>query len=274
MRKGWQAAPSPPFFEPMCNNEHVQRSFRHKTIIQALRAGQEISVAGFSQLTGASSATIRRDLTELQEQGFLTRTHGGARRFQQRGVPMPFTARLEEEVQAKQAIGQLVANLVQDGDSIIIDNGTTALAAARHLAGRDITALALSLHTAGALAEVPGVKVLIPSGTVQEGSLNITSPSLLEFIADFQVDIFLMGACAISAEHGLTASTYEDALLKRACIKSSQKVVLLSGKEKFGRVSTHAVGSLDAIHALVTTDTVDPLDLTELSKQGIEVLKT
>ena len=123
-----------------------------------------MSVAELSELTGASAVTVRRDLLELAALGALTRTHGGARRAFKRGTPLPFSVRMTDDHEIKTALGEAAAALVHDDESVIIDNGTTCLEAARCLAGRPVTALALSLHSAAVLASRPGTYVTVPGG--------------------------------------------------------------------------------------------------------------
>ncbi|HJZ07012.1 MAG TPA: DeoR/GlpR family DNA-binding transcription regulator, partial [Trebonia sp.] len=133
-------------------------------IIQSVRSSGHLRIDQLAELTGASPVTIRRDLTELEAQGSLRRTRGGAARSGKYHENVPYHVRAAEEEEAKASLAVAAASLITDYDSVIIDNGTTCHAVARELAGRPLTALCLSLHAAATLGAVPGVRVIVPGG--------------------------------------------------------------------------------------------------------------
>ena len=233
-------------------NDRVQRSLRHKAIIRAVSGQREVLVADLAQLTGVSAVTVRRDLADLEAHGALRRTHGGAREAFKRGSPMPFAVRLDSDREIKTVLAAAAAELIEDHESVIIDNGTTCLEVARCLAGRPITALALSLHAAGALASRPGAYVTVPGGPVETDSLAMTA-SGVEAVRDVRADVAVISACSASSTHGLTSTTYEDAVLKRAVLASASRTILVAGAEKLARASTFRVAGLEAVSDLVTT---------------------
>lgn len=216
-------------------------------------------VSDLVSLTGASAVTIRRDLTELESHGALRRTHGGAREAFKRGSPMPFAVRLDSDREGKALLAARVADLIDDHESVIIDNGTTCLEVARCLAGRPITALALSLHAAAALASQPGAYVTVPGGPVETDSLAMTAAGV-EAVRDVRADVAVISACSASSTHGLTSTTYEDAVLKRAVLASASRTILVAGAEKLARASTFRVAGLEAVSDVVTTKDA-PYDL-------------
>jgi DeoR/GlpR family transcriptional regulator of sugar metabolism len=251
-------------------NDRVQRSLRHKAIIHAVGGRREVLVSDLVELTGASAVTIRRDLAELESHGALSRTHGGARQAFKRGSPLPFSSRLDSDLDTKIALAEVAAGLVDDHESVIVDNGTTCLEVARCLAGRPITALALSLHAAAALASRPGPYVTVPGGPVETDSLAMTS-SGLEAVRDMRADVAVLGACSASSTHGLTSTTFEDAALKRAVIAASSRTILVAGAEKLSRSSTFRFGGPEDLTHLVTTrDAPDDL-LSLFADLGVSV---
>lgn len=211
-------------------------------------------MAALVELTGASAVTIRRDLAELELHGSLSRTHGGARQAFRRGSPLPFSARLGSDQESKVALAEVAAGLVDDHESVIIDNGTTCFEVARCLAGRPITALALSLHAAAALASRPGAYVTVPGGPVETDSLAMTVAGV-EAVRAMRADIAIVGACSASATHGLTSTTFEDAELKRAVIRAASRIVLVASADKLVRSSTFRfAGPADLDHLVTTKD--------------------
>src|SRR6202007_1113089 len=124
-----------------------------------------------------SEMTIRRDLEMLAEQGVLERFRGGARSLLLRGEEPPFALRAQEGVEAKQRIAAEVAGLIADGESVVVDSGTTCLEVACALRGRRVTVMPLSLQSVNTLAEAPGqVTVLVPGGRPRPGEGALTGP--------------------------------------------------------------------------------------------------
>ncbi len=227
-------------------------------------------MADLAQLTGASSVTIRRDLAELEAHGALSRTHGGARQAFTRGSPLPFSSRLDSDLESKQVLAEVAASLVADHESVIVDNGTTCLEVARCLAGRPLTVLALSLHAAAALAARPGVYVTVPGGPVETDSLAMTAAGT-ETVRDIRADVAVIGACSASSTHGLTSTTFEDAALKRAVLRASSRTILVAGAEKLRRSSTFRFGGPEDLTHLVTTKDAPDDVLAMFRDVGVDV---
>lgn len=240
--------------------------------MRALRSGQVISVASLSELAGVSPVTVRRDLVELEAAGLLRRTHGGAVRTMQRGNPLPFELRHREGLDEKTRLAAGVSALVADYESVIVDNGTTCYAVALQLAGRPITALALSLHAATALAAVPGCEVIVPGGTVETDSLACTGTQVLEAIRAMRVDTTILGACSASPLAGLTSTSLEDARIKRAAIDSAARRILAVSADKLTRSSSFKFGEPAELTHLVTTADA-PEDVLSLYRdEAVEVV--
>lgn len=214
--------------------------------------------------------TIRRDLAELERQGVLRRTHGGAVSLPARGTRLPFAVRIDSHLAQKQAIAATAATLVADGSSVIIDAGTTCTAVAQALAGRDITALALSVHVAGALGECPGARIITPGGPLDSDELSWIGHTAVRDVQDFRADLAILGVCAWD-ENGLTATSSHDAEIKRAVLQSSNRTIAVTTAEKFDTSATFSVCATDRIQTLITshpTPHIPPW----ISDSGIEVL--
>ncbi len=240
-------------------------------IIRAL-SPRPTAVADLARLTGASAVTIRRDLTDLEGHGLLRRVHGGAVALDLRGTPMPYAIRAAENADAKAAVAAVVADLVQDEMSLVLDNGSTLVAVAQALAGRPITALCLSLRTAAALgAASPPPTIVTPGGAATGESLDYGGAACLSALEDYRADLAVLGACAASPAHGLTATTSEDAEIKRAVIRSAARVVLAATGDKVRRTSSFRVGPLEEIDDLVTTPDAPESALEEIRAAGVQV---
>nr|WP_279631114.1 DeoR/GlpR family DNA-binding transcription regulator [Rathayibacter sp. VKM Ac-2801] len=240
-------------------------------IIRAVDSGER-SVSELVTLTGASAISIRRDLTELAEQGALRRVRGGAAPVTTRGSEYPFAIRRSEDSTEKTVLARTVAAMIAPGDSVLIDNGTTALAVAEELAGLGITAFALSLHAAAALARTPGNEVIVPGGPVGHDDLAFTGAGAAEAVRAMRFDTAILGACAADPETGLTVASWGDAQVKRAAIESSRRVVLVSTPEKFTRTAAHRFGTFRDLDTIITLPDVPPAVAYEAKEAGVAVI--
>lgn len=240
-------------------------------IIRAVDSGRR-TIDELAELTGVSPISIRRDLAELAEQGAVQRIRGGAAPVVSRGSEYPFGLRTSEDTEVKRTLARHAASLIQPGDAVLIDNGTTALAVARELAGLGITALALSLHAAAALAAKPGNEVVVPGGTVGHDDLSFTDAGAADAVRAMRFDIAIIGACAADPDTGLTVATWGDAQVKKAALASSRHVVLVATADKFGRTAAHRFGTLDDVDTIITTSDAPPALVHDARAAGIELV--
>ncbi|GAB3268188.1 DeoR/GlpR family DNA-binding transcription regulator [Microbacterium lacusdiani] len=219
---------------------------------------------------------IREEITlglrELEEYGAIRRIRGGAEPAPRRGSPYPFDVRAGSDRAAKQALAEAAAQLVPERATVAIDNGTTALAVADRLAGRDLTAMALSLHAAAALARHAGVEVIVPGGPVAQDDLSFHGPGAAEAVRAMRFDVAVLGACAADPEAGLTVAGWGDAQVKRALLETARRVVLVATADKFTRTAAHRFGALADLDTVVTTQDA-PADVVHLLRdRGVEVV--
>ncbi len=230
-----------------------------------------VSVQSLIELTGVAPITVRRDLAELEGKGMLRRVHGGAVAVDLRGKPMPYAIREAENAEGKAAIASMVASLVDDDMSVIMDNGSTIVAVAHALKDRSITALCLSLRSALALGDAGVATVGTPGGTVAAESLRYSGVSCLAALDSFRADVAIIGACGLTAEYGLTVTTHEDAQVKRAAISAATRVVLAATGDKLSRTSSFRFGTLADIDDVVTTPDAPSFALDAFAEADVRV---
>lgn len=240
-------------------------------IIRAVESGATVSVEALSELTGAFAVTVRRDLAQLDAQDAVRRVRGGVTRAHARGAPMPFAVRLDEDRDRKAALAAAASSLVEDGSSLVLDNGTTCYAVATHLAGRPVTALALSLHAAAVMATLPGASVVVPGGPVENDTLAFTGHPAVRALEDTHVDVSIIDTCSARPGFGLTSTTYEDAQVKRACLAAGARRVLVITPDKLSRTSTFRFGEIADLTDLVTTTDADGAALAQVRAEGVSV---
>jgi DeoR/GlpR family transcriptional regulator of sugar metabolism len=230
----------------------VDVRIRRRALLDALERDGAVQVRQLAAELRCSEMTIRRDLDALEHDGIARRVHGGAVRVQLRKDERPYAARALEAVEAKQRIGRAVAGLIGDGETVILDGGTTSLEVARALRGRPVTVLPLGLQILAELADDEAVSLICPGGDVRPGELVVTG-DLAEVAFDrLRFDTLVLGCCGLHEREGVTTHMPADARVKRAALRASGRTVLASDASKIGLVTFGHVCSLTAADLLVT----------------------
>lgn len=259
------------FEHPWCSIADVASTDRLRRITEAVREAGSAGVAELAALTGASEMTIRRDLETLAEQGILERYRGGARSLLLRGDEPPFGLRATEGLEAKRRIASEVAGLIADGESVVLDSGTTCLEVARALEHRRLTVMPLSLHAVNALTGAPDLTLLVPGGRPRRGELALTGPLAEASLAALRFDTAVIGCCGLNAANGLTAYDLDDAATKRAAIASARRVIAVTDGAKLSRTALAFVAPATALHAVVTDETAPGGEVDALAAAGVHV---
>lgn len=244
---------------------------RLRLITDAVRASGQRTVAELVELTGASDMTIRRDLEVLAGQGVLERYRGGARSLLLRGEEPPFALRSQDGLETKRRLAAEVAELLADGESVVLDSGSTCLEVARAVTHRRLTVMPLSLHAANALTGAAQLKLLLPGGEPRPGELALTGPLAEASLAALRFDTAVLGCCGLNAANGLTAYDLADAAIKRAAINSARRVVAVTEAAKFSRTALAHVIPISALHVVVTGQDAPEDEVQALTAAGVVV---
>lgn len=256
----------------MVFNRGMSNTDRHGLIAKAVRDSGSATVQELAELTGASEMTIRRDLDALAAQGALERVRGGARTLLLRGEEPPFALRAHEAVEAKRRIAAEVSALIADGESVLLDSGTTCLEVARLLRERPVTVMPLSLQAIHLLSETPGrATLVVPGGQPRAAEQALTGPLTLASLAALRFDTAVIGCCGLSAADGLTAYDLDDAAVKKAGIAVSRRTIVAADGGKLGRTAYAHVGPATLLHTLVTDTTAAPAEVAALEGAGTVV---
>jgi DeoR family fructose operon transcriptional repressor len=259
-------------FRVVFNRGMSSNADRHRQIAQAVKQAGSATVLELAELTGASEMTIRRDLDTLAAHGALERVRGGARTLLLRGEEPPFALRTHEAVEAKRRIAAKVATLIADGETVLLDSGTTCLEVARLLRGRQITVMPLSLQAIHTLSDAPGpTTLLVPGGAPRAGEGALTGLLTLTSLAALRFDTAILGCCGLSAAEGLTAYDLDDAAVKKAIITSSRRVIAAADGSKLGRTAHAYVGACTLLHTVVTDAAADAPEVAALEDAGVVV---
>lgn len=255
---------------------------RHARILEILRKDGVVAVQHLADALGASLSTVRRDLDHLTSQGYIDRHHGGAvmrREPSTRFEPeVSISARLA--VAEKEAIGALAASRAVDGQSVILDSGSTVTAVARHLKARGtrLTAVTNDLTTAHVLADAPRIQTIVTGGSLIMGRWTLIGPPGTDFLSGITADIAFVGAHSID-ESGMSETSVDVAAMKRLMISRARRVIAVLDSGKFAPATFCRVAPVSAIHELITDAAAPAEEISALEAAGVtctrvEVAKT
>ena len=243
---------------------------RHHEILTRLRDAGRVGVAEAAALLRVSDETIRRDLKLLEERGLLRRIHGGAvpQRLDQ---DRPVTERGRINAREKTRLAALADRLVQDGMSVFIDTGTTTLALARQIKGRQLAVTTNSVDVGLMLAEGRSTVALTP-GTVRPKDRALVGYETVAYARRYFFDIAFMGISACDIDHGWMDYEEHESVLRRTLIGQARRAVILADSGKFGRQANLCTFPLDAPLTLVTDRPPPRPFLDVFTRHGIAVL--
>lgn len=241
-------------------------------ILNHLQSNGSASVATLMKLTGASDSTVRRDLLELSERGSnIRRIHGGAvsGRLESSTYEPPATIAARLQPEAKLQIGRAAAAMIEEGQSVMFDSGSTVATAARAAAERGVamTAITNDLEIARILNACREVDVIVTGGRARPNTNTLYGPPGDALLQNVHVDLLFLGIHAIS-ETGLSESSLEIAEMKKRMVAAAKRVVLLADDTKFGSQSFVRVCGLEAIDHLITNAAPPDTVLDKLREAG------
>lgn len=246
---------------------------RQTKIIQLLKQSNSVKVSELKELFGVSEMTIRRDLERLEQHGVLVRTHGGAALNPKNNVDITFHNRNERFVEEKEAIARIAAELVNDGDSIVIDAGTTTTAMAKYLREkRDLVVLTNSLTVVNELTNSPGITLILTGGNVRDITLSMVGSLAKDNLLNFNVDKAFIGTSGLCPVQGLTNQNMYESEVKKAMIDIASEAIVLADHSKFHRVSFSCFSPLDAVKKIITDSGAPRETVQKIREMGIDVL--
>lgn len=243
---------------------------RRAALIDLLQRDGRVDVGPAAARFATAEMTIRRDLDVLAARGVARRVRGGALSLVMRGEELPYSLRETESRSEKREIAAATAALIAEGESVLLDSGTTAVEVSRALAGKRLTAMPLSLHAAMVLGAAPSIRVLVPGGELRPGELAMVGPLARASIAAIRFDTAVLSCCGL-AEGQVTAHDLGDAEVKRAAIAAAARVVLVADATKFARSSMGVVCAATDVDIVVTGGGAPRDALAALEADGVDV---
>lgn len=252
----------------------LEGELRRQLIVERIHEHGRVRVADLKRLAGVTEITIRRDLEELERVGSLRRVRGGAVPALSGSYEPPFTMRLSMRTAEKRRIGTVAAGLVADGDTVIIDAGTTSMELAQALVGRtDLTVATPSLRIAEVLRDQPGIRLLVTGGFVRAGEWSLVGEPVEQTFKAFRFDTAFLTIGGVDLVAGLTEYNVDDARVKRAALGSATRTVTLADSTKLGKVAFARVCGTDGFDVLVTDTDAPGAMVAGLETAGVEVIQ-
>ena len=243
---------------------------RRKEIINILKDREYVTVEEFSKVLGVSTVTIRTDLSALESEGSLIRTHGGAMKSEKKSKQRFISNTMSENELEKKEIALKASSLIKDGSTIIIDSGSTTIHLAENLKDKKITVVTNNILAQDILKNEESVNLIVLGGTLRRASMGTIGPIANNAVKSMNVDIFFLGAAAYNQE---IISSYDviEVELKKNMSHSADKVVLLADSSKYGKKAFSTISSWDLIDTFIT-DKIDNDFREKLEELGVEVI--
>jgi DeoR/GlpR family transcriptional regulator of sugar metabolism len=252
----------------------MSQETRRRQIYEWISEAGECSIEELVQRCGVSGMTIRRDLQVLAEEGRVLRTHGGAAMAERVSFEFEFLRQVRENQAAKEAIAVLAAAQVKDGESVMLDSGTTTLQIAKHLRGkRGLTVITSSLPNAAQLQYDQHIEVLLLGGRLRASSPDLVGALTEANLETLRADVAFLGADAIDRQGAVYQHSPEIARMLTRMAASAGRVFVVADGLKLDRTALWRFGRLADWAALITDSSADRSVLAMLKKSGARVLK-
>lgn len=245
---------------------------RKRRIVQFLERYTRGSVQELSQETGVSESTIRRDLKELEEAKLLKRTHGGAVSLQRVNFEAPYYDKEDRFLEEKRRIARKAVQMIQEGDAILLDGGTTTLQIAKELKSfSNIKVITNSIMALNELKECRNIEVSITGGMLRPDTMAFVGPMAEHSLDMVRVDKAFLATNGLDLQQGISTPNMLEAATKRKMIAIAKQVILLADRSKIEQVSYCKVADITEIDHLFMDSGAPDSFIQKLRETGVDV---
>jgi len=251
----------------------MQAVLRRQKILEIIRENGNARVSELSSILNVTEPTIRNDLLKLEEDGNILREHGGAyiKPESQDIREIGFTH--QENISQKQAIGKKAAEYISDGDSIILDSGSTTAEIAKNILERkNLKVITIGLNITLLLGNNPNIEVHMTGGEFNALTLSLTGDNAADFFSQAHVDKLFLATAGFSFKAGLMYPGFRDISVKNAMIEAAQEVYIVADSSKIGKSSFAALGGPNRIHYLITDNLISTEQRQMIESHGIKII--
>ena len=255
----------------------MSKSDHLATILNLINEKGSASVSYLSKYLKVSESTVRRYLNELSNMGLIIRVHGGAMALKENKVsyePM-FEVKASLMLSEKKKIAEKAVEMIDEGDTIILDSGTTTYQIAKEInrkIKRRITVISVDVKVTEELGSNPNIETIIIGGKVRPGYFSIFGEYAVFMLKEFQAEKVFLSADAVHPDKGITNSSVEEVFIKKQLIDCGKKVILVADHTKFGKIALAKVCDIDAIDMIITGKDLDEFFIEMLNNKGKELI--
>ncbi len=240
------STPEPPLDGMMAEERRTQ-------ILQIARGAGRVKVNELVRRFNTSAVTIRNDLNELHQRGLVLRSHGGAVLPDTILRESPVHERLKAHSDEKRRIGAMAATLINDGETIILDSGTTTLEIARQIKKKQgLQIITNGVNIAAELLDARGVEVFIVGGSVRGESASISGRFTEEMVEQFSADKMFLSGAGCDLDFGVSGANLEETMVNRAMLAISREIILVSDASKFSKRSMSRIAPFSEIDTVIS----------------------
>lgn len=246
---------------------------RREKILELIQEDGQAKVIDLSRLFKVTEVTIRQDLERLEKDGFIVREHGGAYLKNANANVRNLTLQNQDHLEEKVMIARKAVEFIKDGDTIILDSGSTTTEIAKLLIGyNNLTVITNALNIAIILGAELGINVVVTGGEFKSPTLSLTGQKAADFFQNLHVDKLFLATAGIALKSGLTYPGISDICVKRAMIESANEVFLVADSSKIGRSAFASLGALSLINYLITDSSIHEEDVEWLKDYDVKFL--
>ena len=247
---------------------------RQQEILKLIEESSRVSVAELAARFDVSESSIRRDLNELHRLGMVQRTYGGAIGFVNASSEAPFSERVVSRHDEKERIGRAAARLVQPGDTIFVDGGTTTECMLSYLpVDAPLTVVTYGLNIVQRLIDQRTITLVLIGGILHVPTLTFGGVFAADSFECFSMrfDRAFIAATGVSAEAGITNAGFEEIPIKRRALRSARETILLADSAKVGVIAAGVIAPIEQLQRLITTREAPEAEIENLRRHGVLV---
>lgn len=245
---------------------------RRAYIMKYMQEKGKVVIEDLAKEIDVSPMTIRRDLDFLESKDKIIRTHGGAISVQNLHQEIPYHNKKEKQIDEKSRIAEYASSLIEEGQTIILDAGTTTMEIAKKIVGlKDIIVVTTDLMTAAYLSKFKDIQVYCTGGIIQNEIGACIGNKAESFLSNIYADIAFIGASFIDLNRGITSPTMEKATIKKKMLEAADKTVLVADNTKFGKKGFAKVCLLEDLDLVITDSGIDDKLLKSIKDGNVNI---
>jgi len=246
---------------------------RRNEIIKSLAANGKVRDDKLSKYFNVSTVTIRNDLDYLEKKKLVHRAYGGALSRESVSGDSPLAEKQKKYIDEKRKIGVEAAKMIFEGDSIILDSGTTTQQIAKNIKRKkDIIVLTNAINIAMELASTENITVMLLGGILRKKSYSVIGSEAESIIRNHYFDKFFLGIDGFDLETGITTPNSQEAQLNRIMVQKSKEIIIVTDSSKFGNSSFSFICSINDIDKVITDENIPDKYIEILKERDIELI--